>query len=211
MIGFIGTFITITLNYSHLYQLTIGDCLRLLPFLTGLRVSSLPLWLTWFWFTSRLILQPVNTPQLNTQLPKLTNESLRLQYDCSQWLLSYDSSTTAFNDDCLTSPVRLLLMTTVLRLQHDCSQWRLSYDSSTTALNDESAACPPFITRCEPKREHYFNYSCIRLFHPLSREHVSIPQQPIRCVGKALTEPLSSNGLFRLSGFLTHSLSRKRV
>jgi hypothetical protein len=30
--------------------------LRLTPFLTGLRVSSLPLWLTWFWFTNRSLL-----------------------------------------------------------------------------------------------------------------------------------------------------------
>jgi hypothetical protein len=41
--GFIGTSITITLNYNRLQQLTIGDCLRLAPFLPGLRVSSLPL------------------------------------------------------------------------------------------------------------------------------------------------------------------------
>jgi hypothetical protein len=42
--------ITITLNYNQLWQLTIGDCLRLAPFFTGLRVSSLLLWLTWFSF-----------------------------------------------------------------------------------------------------------------------------------------------------------------
>jgi hypothetical protein len=45
---------TITLNYNHLIQLTVNDCLRLAPFLTGLRVSSLLLWLTWFWFTNHL-------------------------------------------------------------------------------------------------------------------------------------------------------------
>jgi hypothetical protein len=44
MTGFIATFtITITLNYNQLEQLTINDCLRLAPFLTGVRVSSLPL------------------------------------------------------------------------------------------------------------------------------------------------------------------------
>jgi hypothetical protein len=40
MIGFIGNAITTTLNYSHLEQLTINVCLRLAPFLTGLRVST---------------------------------------------------------------------------------------------------------------------------------------------------------------------------
>jgi hypothetical protein len=46
MIGFTGTSITVTLNYNHLLQLTIGDGLRLVQFLPGLRASSLPLWLT---------------------------------------------------------------------------------------------------------------------------------------------------------------------
>jgi hypothetical protein len=32
MIGFIGAPVTITLNYKHLQQLTIGDCLTLVPF-----------------------------------------------------------------------------------------------------------------------------------------------------------------------------------
>jgi hypothetical protein len=41
MIVFIGTFLTITLNYNQVQQLTINDCQRLAPFLTGLRVSSL--------------------------------------------------------------------------------------------------------------------------------------------------------------------------
>jgi hypothetical protein len=31
-------------NYNQLWQLTISDCLSLAPLLTGLRVSSLPLW-----------------------------------------------------------------------------------------------------------------------------------------------------------------------
>jgi hypothetical protein len=43
MIGFIGTSITSTLTYNQLQQLTINDCLRLSPFHTGLRVSSLPM------------------------------------------------------------------------------------------------------------------------------------------------------------------------
>jgi hypothetical protein len=37
---------TVTLNYNQLQQLTIDDCLRLSPFLTGLRVYSLLLWLS---------------------------------------------------------------------------------------------------------------------------------------------------------------------
>jgi hypothetical protein len=48
---------TITLNYNQLQQLTINDCLRLAPFLTGPRMSSLLLWLTWYWFTNRPLLQ----------------------------------------------------------------------------------------------------------------------------------------------------------
>jgi hypothetical protein len=43
-------------NYNQLWQLTINNCLRLTPFLTGLRVSSHPLRLTWFWFTKHLLL-----------------------------------------------------------------------------------------------------------------------------------------------------------
>jgi hypothetical protein len=90
MIGFIGTYITITLTYNRLYQLIISDCLRLAPFLTGLRLSSLPTWFTWFWFTSGSLLQLrcllVNTPQLNTQS--------RLQSDWLTNELVDDSSTT---------------------------------------------------------------------------------------------------------------------
>jgi hypothetical protein len=51
MTGFIDTFI-----YNHLRQFTISDCLRLAPFLTGLRASSFLLWLTRFWLTNRSFL-----------------------------------------------------------------------------------------------------------------------------------------------------------
>jgi hypothetical protein len=59
-------------NYSHLQQLTIHGCLRLVPFLTELQVSSLLHdWLSsdfqvghFFSFCGLL----VNTPQLNTEL-----------------------------------------------------------------------------------------------------------------------------------------------
>jgi hypothetical protein len=40
MIGLTASF-TIILNYTHLQQLTINDCLRLATFLTGIRVSSI--------------------------------------------------------------------------------------------------------------------------------------------------------------------------
>jgi hypothetical protein len=66
---------TITLNYNQLQQLTINDCLRLAPFLTGLWVSSLLRdWLgsdlrVGHFFSFRCPL--VNTSQLNTEL--LTN------------------------------------------------------------------------------------------------------------------------------------------
>jgi hypothetical protein len=48
--------IIITLNYNQFQQLTINDYPRLAPILTGLRVSSLRLWLIWFWFTSHSLL-----------------------------------------------------------------------------------------------------------------------------------------------------------
>jgi hypothetical protein len=82
---------TVTLNYNQLQQLTINDCLRLAPFLTGLQLSAvlvfLLLWLAWFWFTNyewRLTYEWMrsylysfrcllaNTPQLNTQLNSIT-------------------------------------------------------------------------------------------------------------------------------------------
>jgi hypothetical protein len=51
MIEFIGTFFTITIDYnSSQWQI-------LAQFLTGLRVSSLPLWLPCCWFTNRSLLQ----------------------------------------------------------------------------------------------------------------------------------------------------------
>jgi hypothetical protein len=43
MIGFIVASMTITFDYNQLKQLTILYCLTLTPFLTGLRVSALPL------------------------------------------------------------------------------------------------------------------------------------------------------------------------
>jgi hypothetical protein len=57
MIGFTGTYITIILNYNRLKQLTINFCLRLAPFLIGLRESSILLLLTWFRITNRSLLQ----------------------------------------------------------------------------------------------------------------------------------------------------------
>jgi hypothetical protein len=48
MIGFPGTAITTTLNYKQLQQLTINDCLRLGPFLTGCVCLLFLLWRTWF-------------------------------------------------------------------------------------------------------------------------------------------------------------------
>jgi hypothetical protein len=55
---------TIALNHNQLQQLIINYRLRLAPFLNGLRVSSLLLRLTWFWFT-------------NPSLLRMTSESLR--------------------------------------------------------------------------------------------------------------------------------------
>jgi hypothetical protein len=54
-IGWLDLF-SLPLQLQSIKQLTINDCLRLTPFLTGLRVSTLLLWLTWLWFTNRSLL-----------------------------------------------------------------------------------------------------------------------------------------------------------
>jgi hypothetical protein len=97
MIGFIDTFF-----YNHLQQLTINGCLRLAPFLTGLRESSF-FYCDWLgsdlgighFFSFRCPL--VNTPQLNTQ-PSSTQllnyflNSLRL----NRYRINYVSSLESY-------------------------------------------------------------------------------------------------------------------
>jgi hypothetical protein len=101
MIAFIGTSITTALYYNQLYQLTVDDCLRLAPFLAGLRVSSLPLWLCsdvriGHLFIFRFPL--VNTPQLKTELCyeyrmiELSHEWLNPWIH--EWTLFYNSGRT---------------------------------------------------------------------------------------------------------------------
>jgi hypothetical protein len=92
----------IILNYNQLQQLTINDCLRLVPFLTGLRVSSLPLWLTWFWFTNRSLQPPVSaglhswtlnsTELLNSYECRMPNAEWRMKkwIRIWVWVLCYD-------------------------------------------------------------------------------------------------------------------------
>jgi hypothetical protein len=60
------------------------------------------------------------------------------------------------------------------------------------------------------KQNTPLTFSLSSLTCPLSREHVLIPGQSIRCVGNVLNEALPSTGVFRLSGFLTNS-SRKHA
>jgi hypothetical protein len=112
MIGFIGTSITIILNYNQLYQFTIGDCLRLAPFLTGLQVSSL----RYEWHGSDLLIGHffnfrfplVNTSQLSTQpsyewnrvMTDLRNNWLTtpvLMLTNAEWTLFYNSRRTTSN------------------------------------------------------------------------------------------------------------------
>jgi hypothetical protein len=63
--------------------------LRLAPFLTELGVSSLPLWLTWFWFTGRSLLQLtlslLNITKLNTELLNCLLNSLT-----TEWIPNHD-------------------------------------------------------------------------------------------------------------------------
>jgi hypothetical protein len=71
--------------YWHLHLqsllITIDYCLRLAQFLTGLRVSSLLLWLIWFWFTNRSLHLRMTYESIRT----MKNE-LRIWV----WVLYYD-------------------------------------------------------------------------------------------------------------------------
>jgi hypothetical protein len=104
MIGFTGTSITITLNYNRLQQITIDDCLRLAPFLPGLRVSynvtdlvliyesvtssaSVVHWLTLHSWT----LNSLTNESLFTTNDSSTNESRRLLVDGSLLRMNYMS------------------------------------------------------------------------------------------------------------------------
>jgi hypothetical protein len=70
------------LPHLQLQSVTTAHNQRLAPFLTGLRVCSLPRWLTWFWYTNwSLQLSAVNTPQLITELSY-------------EWILFYNSGRT---------------------------------------------------------------------------------------------------------------------
>jgi hypothetical protein len=77
MSGFIGTSVKITTTTAH------NQWLRLAPFFTGLWVSSLLVWLTWFWFTNRSFLQlPLSAGEHSTAehwtLLWMTNEECRM-------------------------------------------------------------------------------------------------------------------------------------
>jgi hypothetical protein len=95
-LGLLTPSITITLNCNQLSQFSINDPLRLAPFLTGLRVSSLLRdWLgsdlrIGHFFSFRCPL--VNIPQLNTQLNSTTELPSEFFYDCwmKNWRLTYD-------------------------------------------------------------------------------------------------------------------------
>jgi hypothetical protein len=72
MIGFIDAFFAITLNYNHLQQLIVNDCLRLAPLLPGLRVSYCD------WLGSDLWISHLTKEEQLTNDFSFTNESLRL-------------------------------------------------------------------------------------------------------------------------------------
>jgi hypothetical protein len=117
MIGSIAAFFTTTINYNSSQSMAV---LRLAPFLTGLRVSSLLLWLTWsdsrvgHFFSFRCPL--VNTPQLNTEL----SYEWRMPIDGSRlprmnWTNSFiTSGQTEYKSLCLT--VSLLFCFSVFNL-----------------------------------------------------------------------------------------------
>jgi hypothetical protein len=97
---------TISLNHNQWQQPTFNDCLRLAPFLNGLRVVLflvfLLLWLTWFWFTNRHSFSfrcpLVNTPQLNTQLLSCLLNFLTIESRLTQSESEPDSYTCITTD-----------------------------------------------------------------------------------------------------------------
>jgi hypothetical protein len=113
MIGFIGTSITITLNYNHLQQLTINDCLRLAPFLSELRASST---------VTDLVLIYESVTSSVSVFRCLTLHSWTLSHDCnltqleSESELLYDWRFTANQFVLATSPLRLTTNTFIFQL-----------------------------------------------------------------------------------------------
>jgi hypothetical protein len=156
MIGFIGTSLTITLNYNHLKQITIGDCLRLVPFLPGTRASST--------LTDLGLIHESATSSASVVL-WITLHSWTLFTIADFCMTDYSSTDVCYN--CLAT---------------DLHEWRLSYEWLCWWLQYDWTELPnelPSITWCGPETEHSPErfVCCIRLLHPLSRERVSIPQQ----------------------------------
>jgi hypothetical protein len=92
MTGFTGTSIRITTNYNQLQQLTINDCLRLVPFLTALRVSSTVTELDLIYESVTSSASVVRWLTLHSwTLKSLTTEFFdewiewRLSYECFRW------------------------------------------------------------------------------------------------------------------------------
>jgi hypothetical protein len=153
-------------NYNQLQHLTINGCLRLAPFLTGLRVSSLLPWLTWFWFTRRSLLQ--------------LSLSAGYHSTVEHW--------------------------TLLRMPND--------GSLTNELTDdwlESISCPPFTTRGELNRDdHLEQFVYIIRFLSVAKKltetfcsNALISISVSVAADTRFSEPLSRNGLFRLSGVMS--------
>jgi hypothetical protein len=125
MAGFIGSSITVTLNYNQLQEFTFGDCLRLTAVPPELGVSSLHC--DWFgsdlrvghFFSFRCPL--VDTPQLSTQS--------RLQSD---WLLV---------DEVITNQLRALFISWCgPKTEHSLEQFVYSSVSSVVTVTCVSPA-----------------------------------------------------------------------
>jgi hypothetical protein len=84
-------------NYTQFWQLTINDCLRLAPFLAGLRVSSLPLWR----MPNEESLQKEFCPQLNTcfHSPYVIS-SLSREWVCILQLLLFSAERSHVSSHC---------------------------------------------------------------------------------------------------------------
>jgi hypothetical protein len=104
-------------NYNQLWQLTINDCVRLSPFLTGLRVSSLLPWLTWFWFTNRSLLQH----PLSAGLHSTTELPSEFSYE---WIYRIHERTIFYNFERTESgpPYRTLLVFGLLSVVAETSE-----------------------------------------------------------------------------------------
>jgi hypothetical protein len=117
---------------------------------------------------------------------------IAVTYNSSQSVTAQDSSHSLLDHEHLSSIVP------------DSHEWRLSYESFLRISYRAFYNLERTGNRTLP-----WTVRLLYCAYLLSRERVLIPRQPIRCVGNMLSEALPSNGVFRLSGFLTQSSCKR--